>query len=152
MANIHAELKLTLTNSGIPDDSPLLEYLDWAGIRTKNSLAMFFADSDKINEWTDKFANEITFSTPEKKIHFPEEDRRKGLLACMIAAWTTCRDDFDAARHSKLPIPPTPAATPALPTTTTTSDDKVPKTWPKGIYQQLLTDYRTNTGNTKNFP
>ncbi len=79
MANLHAELRVTLTENGIPDNSPLLDYLDWAGIRTKNSLAMFFADTDKITEWTEKFQNEITFGTPEKKIHFPENDRRKGL-------------------------------------------------------------------------
>ena len=79
MANLHAELRLSLTENGIPDNSPLLDYLDWAGIRTKNSLAMFFTDTDKIIEWTEKFQNEITYGTPEKKIHFPENDRRKGL-------------------------------------------------------------------------
>ena len=79
MTNLHAELRVTLTENGIPDASPLLEYMDWAGIRTKNSLAMFFTDTDKIIEWIEKFQNEITFGTPEKKIHFPEDDRRKGL-------------------------------------------------------------------------
>ncbi len=55
MANLHAELRVTLTENGIPDNSPLLDYLDWAGIRTKNSLAMFFADTDKITEWIERF-------------------------------------------------------------------------------------------------
>ena len=81
MANLHADFKITLTENGIPDDSPILEYLDWAGIRTKNSLAMFFASDDKITEWTEKFADEITFGPPEKKIHFPVEERRKGVLS-----------------------------------------------------------------------
>ncbi len=105
MANLHAELRVTLTENGIPDTSPLLEYIDWAGIRTKNSLAMLFTDTDKITEWIEKFQNEITFGAPEKKIHFPENDRRKGLQACFIAAWHICRDDFNAARQSKLPAP-----------------------------------------------
>ena len=152
MTNLHAELRVTLTENGIPDASPLLEYMDWAGIRTKNSLAMFFTDTDKITEWIEKFQNEITFGTPEKKIHFPEDDRRKGLQACFIAAWHICRDDFNAARQSKLPATsltpsPTPPTVPA-----STTDDKVPKAWPKGVYQQLLTDYRTSTGNTRSFP
>ena len=81
MANLHADFKITLTENGIPDDSPNLEYLDWAGIRTKNSLAVFFASDDKITEWTEKFADEITFGPPEKKIHFPVEERRKGVLS-----------------------------------------------------------------------
>lgn len=70
MANIHAELKLALTSSGILDTSisPILEYLDWAGIRTKNSLAMFFADTDKLTEWIDKFQHEISIR------HTREED------------------------------------------------------------------------------
>ncbi len=152
MANLHAELRVTLTENGIPDTSPLLDYLDWAGIRTKNSLAMFFADADKITEWTEKFQNEITFGTPEKKIHFPESDRRKGLQACFIAAWHICRDDFDAARHSKLPTPTPLPLTPTPVTTPSSADDKIPKTWPKGVYQQLLTDYKTSTDNTKTFP
>ena len=152
MANLHAEFRLILTENGIPDTSPLLDYLDWAGIRTKNSLPMFFADTDKITEWTEKFQNEITFGTPETKIHFPENDRRKGLQACFIAAWHICRDDFDAARQSKLPTP-TPLPLTSTPATTPSStDDKIPKTWPKGVYQQLLTDYKTSTGNTKSFP
>ena len=151
MTNLHAELRVTLTENGIPDASPLLEYMDWAGIRTKNSLAMFFTDTDKITEWIEKFQNEITFGTPEKKIHLPEDDRRKGLQACFIAAWHICRDDFNAARQSKLPATsltpsPTPPTVPA-----STTDDKVPKAWPKGVYQQLLTDYRTSTGNTRSF-
>ena len=152
MTNLHAELRVTLTENGIPDTSPLLEYMDWAGIRTKNSLAMFFTDTDKITEWIEKFQNEITFGTPEKKIHFPENDRRKGLQACFIAAWHICRDDFNAARQSKLPAPNlTPS--PSIPTATaSTTDDKIPKAWPKGVYQQLLTDYRTSTGNTRSFP
>ena len=152
MANLHAEFRVTLRENGIPDNSPLLDYLDWAGIRTKNSLAMFFADTDKITEWIEKFQNEITFDSPEKKIHFPETDRRKGLQACFIATWHICRDDFDAARQSK---PPASSITPSpsMPTTTpSTTDDKIPKSWPKGVYQQLLTEYRTNTGNTKSFP
>ena len=132
--------------------SPILEYLDWAGIRTKNSLAMFFASDDKITEWTEKFANEITFGTPEKKIHIPIEDRRKGLLACLIATWNVCRDDFAAARQSKLPMTPAATAPLASATPATSSDEKIPKTWPKGIYQQLLTDYKVSTGNTKTFP
>ena len=152
MANLHAELRLSLTENGIPDNSPLLDYLDWAGIRTKNSLAMFFTDTDKIIEWTEKFQNEITYGAPEKKIHFPENDRRKGLQACFIAAWHICRDDFNAARNSKLPTPTPLHSTPGLPTTSSSADDKVPKTWPKGVYQQLLTDYKTSTGNTKTFP
>ena len=152
MTNLHAELRVTLTENGIPDTSPLLEYMDWAGIRTKNSLAMFFTDTDKITEWIEKFQNEITFGTAEKKIHFPENDRRKGLQACFIAAWHICRDDFNAARQSKLPAPSlTPS--PSIPTATaSTTDDKIPKAWPKGVYQQLLTDYRTSTGNTRSFP
>ena len=84
MTNLHAELRVTLTENGIPDASPLLEYMDWAGIRTKNSLAMFFTDTDKITEWIEKFQNEITFGTPEKKIHLPEDDRRKGLLGWTV--------------------------------------------------------------------
>ena len=152
MANLHADFKITLTDNGIPDDSPILEYLDWAGIRTKNSLAMFFASDDKITEWTEKFANEITFGTPEKKIHIPIEDRRRGLLACLIATWNVCRDDFAAARQSKLPMTPAATAPSASTTPATSSDEKIPKTWPKGIYQQLITDYKVSTGNTKTFP
>ena len=152
MANLHADFKITLTDNGIPDDSPILEYLDWAGIRTKNSLAMFFASDDKITEWTEKFANEITFGTPEKKIHIPIEDRRRGLLACLIATWNVCRDDFAAARQSKLPMTPAATAPSASATPATSSDEKIPKTWPKGIYQQLITDYKVSTGNTKTFP
>ena len=154
MANLHADFKVTLTDNGIPDDSPILEYLDWAGIRTKNSLAMFFASDDKITEWTEKFAKKITFGSPEKEIHFPVEDRRKGLLACLIATWNVCRDDFTAARQSKLRLPmtPSPTAPPASTTPATSTDDKIPKTWPKGVYQQLITDYKVSTGNTKTFP
>jgi len=151
MANLHADFKVTLTDNGIPDDSPILDYLDWAGIRTKNSLAMFFASDDKITEWTEKFANKITFGSPEKEIHFPVEDRRKGLLACLIATWNVCRDDFTAARQSKLPMTPSPSAPPASTTPATSTDDKIPKTWPKGVYQQLITDYKVSTGNTKTF-
>ena len=152
MASLHADFKTLLTDSGIPNDSPLLEYLDWAGIRTKNSLAMFFATSDQIDAWINRFENKVTYGTPAKEIHYPEEDRRKGLLACFIATWSQCRDDFDQARASKLPAPPpTIAALPAASSTSTT-DDKVPKTWPKGVYQQLLTDYHTNNGNTRPFP
>eukprot|EP00434_Breviolum_minutum_P046926 symbB.v1.2.043914.t1/scaffold20548.1/size546/1 len=121
-------------------------------IRTKNSLAMFFASDDKITEWTEKFANEITFGTPEKKIHIPIEDRRKGLLACLIATWNVCRDDFAAARQSKLPMTPAATAPSASATPATSSDEKIPKTWPKGIYQQFITDYKVSTGNTKTFP
>ena len=135
MANLHAELKVALANSGVPDNSPILDYyLDWAGIRTKNSLAMFFADSDKISEWIDKFQVEISFGTPEKKIHFPEEDRCKGFQTCMIATWTTCRDDFEAIRQSKLSLTATPTLTPTPTPTTTPGEDKVPKAWPKGVY------------------
>ena len=71
MANLHADFKITLADNGIPDDSPIIEYLDWAGIRTKNSLAMFFASDDKITEWTEKFANEITFGSPEEEDSHP---------------------------------------------------------------------------------
>ena len=89
---------------------------------------------------------------PEKEIHFPVEDRRKGLLACLIATWNVCRDDFTAARQSKLPMTPSPTAPPASTTPATSTDDKIPKTWPKGVYQQLITDYKVSTGNTKTFP
>ena len=37
-------------------------------------------------------------------------------------------------------------------TSTSSTDDKFPKSWPKGVYQQLLTDYKTNTGNIRPFP
>jgi len=113
---------------------------------------MFFASDDKITEWTEKFENKITFGTPEKEIHFPLEERRKGLLACLIATWNVCRDDFTAARQAKLPMAPSPTATPAATMPSTSTDDKVPKTWPKGVYQQLLTDYKASAGNTKTFP
>ena len=118
MTNLHPDLKKTLTDSGIPDDCPLLDYLDWAGIRTKNSLAMFFDESDKIDPWIHRFANKTTFGTPAKEIHYPEEDRRKGLLACFIAAWTECSDDLAQNRAAKLPataptIPSIPEPPPA---------------------------------------
>ena len=143
MANLHPDLKKTLTDSGIPDDCPLLDYLDWAGIRTKNSLAMFFDETDKIDPWIHRFANKTTFGSPAKEIHYPEEDRRKGLLACFIAAWTECSDDLAQSRAAKLPT--TSPAAPSIPPSTTpsTTDDKIPKTWPKGVYQQLLTDYKS---------
>ena len=131
MTNLHAELRLALTENGIPDTSPLLDYLDWAGIRTKDSLAMFFADTDKIIEWTEKFQNEITYGTPEKKIHFPESDRRKGLQACFIAAWHICRDDFNAARNSKLPTPTPLPLTPAPSTTLTPQTTRFPRHGPR---------------------
>ena len=67
MTNLHPDLKKTLTDSGIPDDCPLLDYLDWAGIRTKNSLAMFFDESDKIDPWIHRFANKTTFGAPTQK-------------------------------------------------------------------------------------
>ena len=150
MANLHPGLKKTLTDSGIPDDCPLLDYLDWAGIRTKNSLAMFFDETDKIDPWIHRFANKTTFGSPAKEIHYPEEDRRKGLLACFIAAWTECSDDLAQSRAAKLPT--TSPAAPSIPPSTTpsTTDDKIPKTWPKGVYQQLLTDYKNQ--NSTPFP
>ena len=145
--------RFTLTDNGISDDSPILEYLDWAGIRTKNSLAMSLLAMTKITEWTEKFANEITFGTPEKKIHIPIEEHRKGLLACLIATWNVCRDDFTAARQSKLPMTPAATAPSASTIPATSSDEKIPKTLAhKGIYQQLITDYKVSTGNTKTFP
>ena len=74
------------------------------------------------------------------------------LLACLIAIWNICRDDFTAARQSKLPMTTTPTAPSASTAPAISTDDKVPKTWPKGVYQQLITDYKVSTGNTKTFP
>ena len=148
MANLQDSLKQALLDSGMPPDSPLLDYLDWAGIRTKNSLAVFFTDHDKIDRWINRFETKVTFGTPEKEIHYQEEDRRRGLLASFMAAWSLCKTDFDQLIQSRIP---TTASLPSIPATTTTStsstDDKVPKSWPKGVYQQLL-----NTGNTRPFP
>ena len=109
MANLQDTLKQTLFDSGIPNDSPLLDYLDWAGIRTKNSLAVFFPDHDKIEQWINRFSTKTTFGTPEKEIYFPEEDRRRGLLVCFIATWTICKKDFETqVMNSIFPLVPAP--------------------------------------------
>ncbi len=130
---LHSSLESLMTAAGMEPSSIVARYLDAIGLRTAQTLAVFFTSAQHIKEWMQRFQTLVTTGTHSFKIE--EETTLNVQTACLISIWQNC------------PSPPSAAATPAptptapAPASSSTTDDKPPKSLPPGVWQQLLADY-----------
>ena len=98
-----------------------------------------------------KFKSKVTFG--DQEIEVTDEDIHSAMTGALTATFIQCKDEHENQRLLNIPAPPATAAI-THPTTAGTPavDDKVPKTWPPGEYQRLITQYHDNSGKTRHFP
>ena len=140
-----------LDQSGIPATHQMAKYLKHIGVIHKSQFALMFKDADALAVWCNKFKTKITFG--DQEIEVTDEDIHSAMTGALTATYIQCKDEHDNQRMINLPTAPAAAAI-THPTTTgaTAVDDKVPKTWPPGEYQRLITQYHDNSGKTRHFP
>ena len=126
--------------------SIVARYLDVIGLRTAQTLAVFFTSVQHIRDWMKRFQTGVATGTHNFKIE--EETTLHVQTACLISIWQNC------------PSPPAATTTPAstAPASATaassTTEDKPPKSLPPGVWQQLLTEYSQQkiNGENRQFP
>ena len=152
---MHGALPKTLEqieDAGIPTDDKMALYLQYIGVKQPSQFAIMFKDSDAVDNWCQKFKSKVTFGDDE--IHITNDDQHTAMTGAVTAAFLECKDILGQHRQAMSPaLPVTPALTTAPTSTAPPSlDDKVPKTWPAGEYQNLIKQYHDNSGKTRHFP
>ena len=139
-----------LDQSGIPATHQMAKYLKHIGVIHKSQFALMFKDADSLAGWCNKFKSKVTFG--DQEIEVTDEDVHSAMTGALTATFIQCKDEHENQRLLNIPASPATAAI-TLPTTAGTPavDDKVPKTWPPGEYQRLITQYHDNSGKTRHF-
>ena len=129
-----------LDQSGIPATHQMAKYLKHIGVIHKSQFALMFKDADALAGWCNKFKSKVTFG--DQEIEVTDEDVHSAMTGALTATFIQCKDEHENQRLLNIPAAPATAAI-TLPTTAGTPavDDKVPKTWPPGEYQRLITQY-----------
>ena len=129
----------------------MAKYLKHIGVIHKSQFALMFKDADALAVWCNKFKAKITFG--DQEIEVTDDDIHSAMTGALTATYIQCKDEHENQRMLNLPTAPATAAITHPTTTGTTAvDDKVPKTWPPGEYQRLITQYHDNSGKTRHFP
>ncbi len=92
---LHASLESFMTAAGMGPSSIVARYLDVIGLRTAQTLAVFFTSAQHIKDWMKRFQTGVATGTHNFKID--EETTLNVQTACLISIWQNC--------------PPPPAAT-----------------------------------------
>ncbi len=137
-----------LQQAGIRSDHPIVHYLVHIGLTSETSFVEFKPDPADLVAWCDKFKTEVKFGT--QKIGPIEGDHLDALKASLVAT-------HKAINKSNSPVTTSPA-TAGIPATAATPskdpDDKIPKTLPPGVYNELIEQYNKVSihGQRRAFP
>ena len=149
MANpVSPELVDFLQHAGIRSDHPIVLYMTHIGLTSETAFVEFRPDSADLLAWCDKFKSEIKFGA--HKIGPIEGDHLDALKASLVAAHKAINKSITptttSAPSTGLPTPPA--------TTHKDTDDKIPKTLPPGVYNELVEQYNKVTihGQRRAFP
>ena len=142
------ELLDFLQHAGIRSDHPIVYYLVHIGLTSETAFVEFKPDPADLVAWCDKFKTEVKFGT--QKIGPIEGDHLDALKASLVATHKA----INKSNHPTTAGPTTtgpPAAPAATPKDT---DDKIPKTLPPGVYNELIEQYNKVTihGHRRAFP
>ena len=149
MANpVSPELVDFLQHAGIRSDHPIVLYMTHIGLTSETAFVEFRPDSADLLAWCDKFKSEIKFGA--HKIGPIEGDHLDALKASLVAAHKAINKSITPINTS---APPTGLPTPPA-TTHKDTDDKIPKTLPPGVYNELVEQYNKVTihGQRRAFP
>ena len=149
MANpVSPELVDFLQHAGIRSDHPIVLYMTHIGLTSETAFVEFRPDSADLPAWCDKFKSEIKFGA--HKIGPIEGDHLDALKASLVAAHKAINKSITPINTSAPPtgLPTSPA------TTHKDTDDKIPKTLPPGVYNELVEQYNKVTihGQRRAFP
>ena len=137
-----------LQQAGIRSDHPIVAYFVHIGLTSETSFVEFKPGTAELVAWCDKFKTEVKFGA--KKIGPIEGDHLDALKASLVAA-------HEAISKNNHPTPASPT-TAIIPTPASTSskdqDDKIPKTLPPGVCNELIEQYNKVTihGQRRVFP
>ena len=126
--------------------SIVARYLDAIGLRTAQTLAVFFTSAQHIRDWMKRFQTGVATGTHNFKIE--EETALNVQTACLISIWQNCPSPPVAT------TPPASTSPAPAPAASSTTEDKPPKSLPPGVWQQLLTEYNQQkiNGENRQFP
>ena len=152
MANpISTEVIDFLQHAGIRSDHPIVNYLIHIGLTSETSFVEFKPDPADLLAWCDKFKTEVKFGT--HKIGPIDGDHLDALKASLVATHKAINKSIHNSSPGSSPAAPAPTAAPAA-TNPKDTDDKIPKTLPPGVYNELIEQYNKVTihGTRRVFP
>ncbi len=126
-----------LQQAGIRSDHPIVAYFVHIGLTSETSFVEFKPDPTDLVAWCDKFKTEVKFGT--QKIGPIDGDHLDALKASLVAT-------HKAIGKSTNPTTASPSSK--------DPDDKIPKTLPPGVYNELIEQYNkvTTHGQRRAFP
>ena len=137
-----------LQQAGVRSDHPIVLYMTHIGLTSETAFVEFRPDPADLLAWCDKFKSEVKFGT--QKIGPIDGDHLDALKASLVAAHKAINKSITPTIPSapSTGLPATPATTPK------DADDKIPKTLPPGVYNELVEQYNKVTihGQRRAFP